>query len=535
MRQLDPRVAVRELCSRSLHDFVRFAWPVLLPTVPFVDGLHIRVICAHLQVLLFTVIGLPVPAPLRKFLINIPPRMAKSTIGAVIFPVWAWTIDPHVRFLTASYADTLARRDSMASRNLINSPWFQKHWGAESGHTRPIILARDQNQQSRYSNTHGGYRLATSVGAATIGEGGDVLFLDDAHSPRGGALTDADCINVEGWVRQVFFRRQNDPKRSGIVVQGQRLGRKDISGILMEKLGWPGVVLPMRYKAANPACHIVTPLGWRDTRKEGEFLSPERFGEAEDAEAFKELMPFGYAGQMDQSPIGLQGNLFPSSIWGTWTRNKGDVYDLPPLDGVIIYVDAAFKGLPTSDPVSMQAWGWAGGGRTYFLDHTLGQMGFLETCERLADLFRKVHAGYPHLLKEIVVESAANGEAIIEAMNKQLGPKPDGTPWVVGQRAVGSKEARAQAWAPRAHQGRVFLPVAPWVAHFIKELEEFPGSDHDDQVDAASGAHAWIDLNAPGPGPSMVVQSEGASQWLGIGGAVDLSTGGWEGITGGRG
>jgi hypothetical protein len=38
-----------EKARRSLLEFVRQAWHVLEPEVPFVDGIHVRAICDHLQ------------------------------------------------------------------------------------------------------------------------------------------------------------------------------------------------------------------------------------------------------------------------------------------------------------------------------------------------------------------------------------------------------------------------------------------------------------------------------------------------------
>jgi len=38
-----------EMARRSLCEFVRQAWPVLEPHTPFIDGMHMRTVCEHLQ------------------------------------------------------------------------------------------------------------------------------------------------------------------------------------------------------------------------------------------------------------------------------------------------------------------------------------------------------------------------------------------------------------------------------------------------------------------------------------------------------
>src|SRR5690606_18789314 len=58
-------------------------------------------------------------------------------------------------------------------------------------------------------------------------------------------------------------------------------------------------------------------------------------------------------------------------------------------------------------------------------------------------------------------------------------------------KAVGvdkSKELRAAPWAARAEAGKVYLVRGPWIGEFMAEVETFPHGQHDDQVDAVSGA-----------------------------------------------
>jgi len=50
------------------------------------------------------------------------------------------------------------------------------------------------------------------------------------------------------------------------------------------------------------------------------------------------------------------------------------------------------------------------------------------------------------------------------------------------------KMTRAMPWLARAEQGKVTLMRAPWNAAFLDEVCGFPETEHDDQVDAVSGA-----------------------------------------------
>jgi len=59
---------------------------------------------------------------------------------------------------------------------------------------------------------------------------------------------------------------------------------------------------------------------------------------------------------------------------------------------------------------------------------------------------------------------------------------------VRGNKTTGSKVLRANPASAAAESGRVFLVKGIWVNDFLDELEIFPGGNHDDQVDAFSGA-----------------------------------------------
>jgi len=59
---------------------------------------------------------------------------------------------------------------------------------------------------------------------------------------------------------------------------------------------------------------------------------------------------------------------------------------------------------------------------------------------------------------------------------------------VRGQRSTGSKVERAGPVSSQAEVGNVRLHRGPWMGAFLDEIEAFPLGNHDDQVDALSGA-----------------------------------------------
>lgn len=178
-----------ERLESSLIDFVRDGWRYIDP-VPFVDNWHLEAIAEHLQAV--------TDGDIRRLLINVPPRTSKSSLVSVAWPAWTWaqsdispSSGPQVQFLFASYAQSLSLRDSVKTRRLLESPWYQEKWG------RRFTLTGDQNTKIRYDNDKGGYRLATSVGGALTGEGGQIICFpaDELVETERGRIRIGDIVH----------------------------------------------------------------------------------------------------------------------------------------------------------------------------------------------------------------------------------------------------------------------------------------------------------------------------------------------------
>jgi predicted phage terminase large subunit-like protein len=190
--QLDSEKAAR--AKRRLIDFVRLAWPIVEPADPFVENWHVGAICDHLEAV--------ARGDIQKLLINIPPGHAKSLLVAVFWPAWVWTWRPEWRALFGSYAEGLAKRDSMRTRDLIQSPWYHQHYCAPqyspdgkliSGWT----LHPDKNTQTDFYNTRTGRRLALGVGGKATGERGNCVRGDTLIATECGEIPIADLVRME--------------------------------------------------------------------------------------------------------------------------------------------------------------------------------------------------------------------------------------------------------------------------------------------------------------------------------------------------
>src|SRR6266704_6931342 len=153
------RIEKKRRAEQSLRSFVRQGWHVVEPSQEYMHNWHIDAICEHLEAVSNNQI--------QNLLINMPPRAMKSLCVSVFWPMWEWINKPYTRWMFSSYALSLAIRDSIKCRRLIESNWYKTNWGDN------FSLAKDQNLKSRFENNRSGYRLAVSVGSAATGEGGD--------------------------------------------------------------------------------------------------------------------------------------------------------------------------------------------------------------------------------------------------------------------------------------------------------------------------------------------------------------------------
>jgi predicted phage terminase large subunit-like protein len=480
---------------RTLVGFVQQSWPIVEPRTPYIHGRHIEVICAHLEAL--------ARGEIEKLLENIPPRYMKSRLVAVFFPAWVWGPhgDPGARFIYASYKERLAMRDSLATRRIIESRWYQERWPG-------VRLLEDQNEKLRFDNTEGGFRLATSVEGGNTGEGADYVIADDPHNAKQ-IWSDAKRESVIEWWDDVMSSRTGRWATNRKIVVMQRLHEGDLSGhILAEKGDYVHLFLPQEYdpalrpgRAGVPAKSRPSPLGRIDWRTQpGELLWPERFPRPV-VEAIKSggITAYGYGGQYQQVPSPSEGGLFKRHLWRYWEPPDEDLgpimkwratkeggrerYVVIPrklpfeLERYAQGWDFTFKGRDPNkerDYVAGQVWGKL---RTdaFLFDRIYQQMDFVGTIRAI----RAMSALWPEAERKYY-EDAANGPAIESTLRGEIGG-------IIAVPVEGSLESRAHAVTWLQESGHLYLPhpvMCPWVIEFEEQLAAFPNAAHDDDIAA---------------------------------------------------
>ena len=511
-------------CEDSLYTFLKNAWRYI-DASPFTEGWPIEAIAEHLQAV--------VDGDIRRLIINIPPRMGKSSITSCAFPAWIWaqpwaspTSGPGVQLLHASYAQQLSLRDSVKCRRLIESPWYQALWGDR------FKLTSDQNTKTRFDNDKNGSRLSTSVGSALTGEGGSIIVVDDPNAAQE-AFSEATIASTIDWWDSALSTRLNDPKTGAYVVIQQRLSEEDLTGHIMSKdMGeWTHLCLPMRYEWQR---HSYTSIGWNDPRgvdddgealvsvakngdrvpvspeaqielddREGLLLWPERFGDAEVTILEKQLGPWAAAGQLQQRPEPKGGGIIKRDWWQPW-----DSPNYPNMDLVIATLDTAYTTKTENDPSAMTVWGvfsseisvqastHAGGRHGGLVD---AARNYTETTPKvmlmyawqgryeLHDLVQKVSETCRKLKVDVLlIENKAAGFSVAQEIRRMYGHEKFGVHMFDPKSQ--DKLARLYSVQHLFAEGLVYAPNKQWAEMVITQVGQFPKAKHDDLVDTVSMA-----------------------------------------------
>ena len=132
--------------------FLRRVMATTNPGAQYRHNWHIDAIAEHLNA--------AAQGKLTRLIINLPPRMLKSTIVSVAWPAWLLAHDPRTRIMAASYARSLSIKHSSDCRLVLGSYWYRRLFPETE-------LSREQNTKEKFATTERGYRLAVSV-AVTV-------------------------------------------------------------------------------------------------------------------------------------------------------------------------------------------------------------------------------------------------------------------------------------------------------------------------------------------------------------------------------
>jgi predicted phage terminase large subunit-like protein len=474
-RILIKREKAKRKWEKSYLEFFKRAWRELEPNTKLNLNWHIIYLCKRLQAEIERIIKRK--KKVRDIIINVPFRSGKTRIVNEILNAWAWTIAPHLKFITSSYEAELSTRKATSCRRVMRTKWYQRHW--------PLKMVIDQNNKAFYQNEKSGYRMATSTQGTATGEGGDVLIIDDPIKPLEANSEVALNKAIEHY-EQTFYSRLNEPSIGIRIIIMQRLHENDLTGHLLAKC-------PADYE------HICFPGEETDNIKPTHFSRYYKNGlfdrvrlDYETLEKYKIILgSFGYAGQILQTPNPATGGIFKKYNWAFWQKSgqKFEPVKFKDEDGALL--SCPLVTLPNTFDEQMQAWDtpfkdtdistFCSGGHIgkkgpdiYLMDEVHKKMDYPAAVKAVKS-FSKLHPKR----SSIIIEDKANGPAIVADLKRTMAA-------IIPIPADKDKLTRAMPLSRAVESKNVFLPhpnIKPWVYDFIDEFAKFPKGKYNDRVD----------------------------------------------------
>lgn len=406
----------------------------------YVDGAHIRTICETVQRFL--------EGDGKGLAVSLPPRHMKTTIISEALPAWWLSTHPQGEVIIASYNQSQARKMARSVRLAFDRESHRRmmppcSWDVDSAD----VLQLSGKLNGRPS------LIAAGVGSGITGSGADLLIIDDPVKDMADAESATMRDKVAEWYASTAFTRLSPGGK--VLMVATRWHHDDLIGRTLtgSPEGWQSLTLPA-------------------ISEDGRALWPERYP-LESLEAIRRAVGSRVFEALYQGrPTPLEGGLFKRS----WIR-YGQPF--PEHARRVRYWDKAAT---------------SGGG-----DWTVGVLMAedegrycVEDVVRLQGSPQEVQARVRATAEmdgrdvsiRMEQEPGSSGVDVIDLYSRRILQGYD----FRAEKVTGDKATRANGLAAAMEAGNVDLVRANWNRDLVDELSEFPLGEHDDQVDAMSGA-----------------------------------------------
>lgn len=454
--------------------------------------------------------------------VSMPPRAGKSTLVSYYTPLWLLRRHPEWGTIMTSYDGGLTTEWARNIRNVV-----------EDNPNLGVPLRKDGGAGGRWKTVDGGGIYATATSGMITGRGARVFIIDDPVKDFVEAHSERKRQALWDWWLSVAQTRLEGPYL--VLVVMTRWHEDDFVGRLFNpdyegdpkqwsRISFPAIAEENDKLGRAPGEPLLSPL-----QDESPSKALQRWDDIK-----TNVGSYTFASMYQQRPAPAKGAIFDSGWWKFWTRDPEQATE----DGRVVYLeptslsndrwidswDMTFKGGEGSDWVVGQRWVRHQANR-YLILQARGRWSFTQTLDRMRAWARPndpANNPYGHMVHERIIESTANGPAILDTLKNEIsGLKP------VNPKT--SKEARARAITPEVESGNVYLPHPSdpgngWVQDLLSELRNFPHDTHDDQVDALTQAlsalrdHGKGKITSPnsrrlnrGTGPGGVTQTARAT------------------------
>ncbi|EPR8380631.1 phage terminase large subunit [Klebsiella variicola] len=536
------RVIIRSKSTKSFLNFTRI-WFELIQGDRLLVNWHHRLMASKIDDLLA---GRLVP---RNLIINIPPGGTKTEFFSIHFPAYVNALVQEKRLkrfrnLNISFADTLVKRNSRRTRDIIASREYQEFWPCSFG----VNQAEEWEIKDERGRSIGQTVSRSSNGQITGGRGGyygpefsGMVVLDDYNKPVD-MLSESRRKSANTLLVNTIRSRRGDKSKehpTPFVSIQQRLHTDDATGFMLAG----GMGVPFHH-VAIPAMideKYIQSLDepWRslcwETVKDTDSVVVggvrywSYWPQMEDVNDLLQLWEkdrYTFLSQYQQNPMALTGGIIDTSWFRTYTT-------LPKLTHRAVYVDTnSGKVEDWLDYTVFTLAGMGVDGNLYIIDVVRGRWDpedLLKKAEEVWEKWRLSGSMRVMPLRHMAIEEKQAGQGLITTLKKrsqtpgQLAIPVREIPRGTGQ----NKLVRCLNVIPQIKTGKVFVPAThtddgqklssifyedgtiagstDWVLTAMTECAAFSADDSHDNDDILDTWMDAIDDNLiSGPQPMVI-------------------------------
>lgn len=445
-----------ERARRHHVHFIEYMWQ--RRDTRFIIGRHTEYICGILD----EAIEKYKQGVSSYLLIKIPVRHGKSDIGSRYFPANFLGKFPDKEVIVAGYAYSLVRGFSRECKAIIEDQRYQMVYPG-------VQLAKRQRSIDNWGieGAHGQTHWI-GIGGAATGKGGDAILVDDSIKNRKEA--ESEVIRDYKWesiASDIFTRRA--PVCICVFI-GTPWHVDDMFGRIEKK---------QKELPGFPQFQDITMPAFSDSYPNG-VLFPERFSMDWYVAEQAMLGPYASAGLLQCQPIARGGNIFEVDKIKYYDTPPDDVrwcrgWDLASSEKERIAEDPDY----TAGVKVGVRWILLSGGamipQIYIDDVVDGRWSAPMRDKTIQSVAIGDGSG-----TQIAVESYGPYKDAYENLRKAL----TGIRTVKKMQLPGDKVSKASVLEAPIAAGNFYIRKASWNERFLKQMREFPGSAHDDIVDA---------------------------------------------------
>jgi predicted phage terminase large subunit-like protein len=395
---------------------------------------------------------------ITRLIINTPPRHGKSELVTRRFPAWYLGKFPDKFVISASYNADFATDFGRDVRGIISTPECQTVFPG-------LRLAQDSRAADRWNTDKGGAYFAAGVGSGITGRGMHLGIVDDPVKDEEEANSPQILEKIWRWYKTAFKTRMMP--NAAQVISMTRWAKADLVGRILEDESSKWTVINLPAMAGEDDV-----LG----RVEGDPLWPEWYNREALMDMYDTLTLKEWASLYQGVPIPEGGHIFKTEWWKYYR-------ELPPVECVIQSWDTAFEENEQNSYSVCTTWG--------VTPYSFALLNVFRKKMQYDELEEQVNVmGNRFRPIAICIEKKASGIVLVQRLEK-ISRYP-----IIPVQVIKDKISRARMVTPLFRSGRVELPeLAPWVDTYKEEMEGFPGTKFDDQVDSTSNALTYLQEN----------------------------------------